>query len=155
MEDALMEATGLNAKVFLFKDAIRIKRIGLRNSLSGASKVERDILISQIVGLQFKRAGLLNNGYIEFEVMHQYQRLDKDSEGEVEDATVAFKPGQQGAFEAFREMLVANMTAGGAAKAPSAATTDLDQLDKLASLRDRGIITEEEFGRKKKQLLGL
>ena len=155
MEDALMEATGLNAKVFLYRDAIRIKRIGLRNALSGASKVERDILISQMVGLQFKKAGLLNNGYIRFEVMHQYQRLDKDSEGEAEDATVAFKPGQQGAFEAFREMLVANMTAGGAAKAPSAATTDLDQLDKLASLRDRGIITEEEFGRKKKQLLGL
>jgi hypothetical protein len=35
------------------------------------------------------------------------------------------------------------------------ATTDLDELDKLASLRDRGVITEDEFSRKKKHLLGL
>jgi hypothetical protein len=35
------------------------------------------------------------------------------------------------------------------------ATTDLDELDKLASLRDRRVITEDEFNRKKKQLLDL
>jgi predicted Zn-dependent peptidase len=31
----------------------------------------------------------------------------------------------------------------------------LDELEKLAGLRDRGVITEEEFEAKKKQLLGL
>ncbi len=31
----------------------------------------------------------------------------------------------------------------------------LDELEKLASLRDKGIITEEEFAQKKKQILGL
>jgi hypothetical protein len=33
--------------------------------------------------------------------------------------------------------------------------TDLDQLERLASLKDKGAITEEEFRAKKKQLLGL
>jgi hypothetical protein len=155
MENALMEANGLNARVLLFKDSVRIKAVGLRSLLSGASKVEKDILISQIVGLQFKKAGVLANGYIEFELQRWHEKSDKESEHDVEDVVISFKPGQQKAFEAFREMLVANMTSAGVAKAPSAATTDLDQLDKLASLRDRGIITEQEFGLKKKQLLGL
>lgn len=43
-----------------------------------------------------------------------------------------------------------------AAAAPATAQPDnLDQLKKLAELRDAGIVTEEEFEAKKKQLLGL
>lgn len=34
-------------------------------------------------------------------------------------------------------------------------TSDLDQLEKLAELKEKGIITEEEFNAKKKQILGL
>jgi len=33
--------------------------------------------------------------------------------------------------------------------------SNLDELEKLAALRDKGIISEEEFKAKKKQLLGL
>ena len=154
MEDALMEATGINGKVLLFKDVVRIKRIGVGNFLSGASKIEKDILISQIASIQFKKAGLFNNGYIEFILMHNHERNDKDSNYEIYDCIVTFRPGQQRAFEAFRETLEAKLT-GGLNRAPSVATTDLDELDKLASLRDRRVITEDEFNRKKKQLLDL
>jgi hypothetical protein len=48
--------------------------------------------------------------------------------------------------------------AGAPAKqAPSAAPQDsyLQELERLADLRDRGILTDEEFAAKKKQLLGL
>jgi hypothetical protein len=38
---------------------------------------------------------------------------------------------------------------------PSKTGSNLDELERLASLRDKGIITEEEFEAKKKQLLGL
>lgn len=156
MEDALLEATGINGKVLLFRDVVRIKRIGIGSFLSGASKIEKDILISQIVSMQFKKAGLLNNGYIEFILMHNHERHDKDSDYEIYDSIVTFRPGQQRAFEAFREALEAKLTgSAGITRLPSAATTDLDELDKLASLRDRGVITEDEFNRKKKHLLGL
>jgi Short C-terminal domain len=155
METALIEATGLNAGVMLFKDVVRLQRLGLRNLLSGASRIEKDILISQIISIRFKKAGLLSNGYIELVLMHYHEKTDKEPEDETEDVIVSFRPGQQKAFEAFREMLEAKMTSGAVVKAPTVATTDLDQLEKLASLLDKGIITEEEFSRKKKQLLGL
>ena len=38
---------------------------------------------------------------------------------------------------------------------PPAETSETDELEKLAGLRDQGVITEEEFEAKKKQLLGL
>jgi len=37
----------------------------------------------------------------------------------------------------------------------SDSTSNLDELEKLASLRDKGILTEDEFNAKKKELLGL
>ena len=46
-----------------------------------------------------------------------------------------------------------------AAPAPVAATSGLDdqmaQLEKLGQLKDQGIVTQEEFDAKKKQILGL
>jgi len=153
--DALIEATGLNARVLLLKDVVRIQRIGWRNALSGASRIERDILISQIVSIQFVRAGVLSNGYIELKLMHYDESHKDDPDREPDDVIISFRPGQQKAFEAFREMLEAKMPAAGVTRTATPATTDLDQLEKLASLLDKGIITEEEFSRKKKQLLGL
>ena len=41
----------------------------------------------------------------------------------------------------------------GSADTPSAETSTSDKLEKLAGLRDQGVITEEEFEAKKKQLL--
>jgi len=41
------------------------------------------------------------------------------------------------------------------AEAPGEETSYLEELEKLAALRDQGIITDEEFQAKKGQLLGL
>ena len=44
---------------------------------------------------------------------------------------------------------------GGAAAAPAAQESYLDELERLADLRDRGILSDEEFEAKKRQVLGL
>ena len=38
---------------------------------------------------------------------------------------------------------------------PSDRASDVNALEKLAQLKDRGVLTEEEFQRKKKEILGL
>lgn len=43
----------------------------------------------------------------------------------------------------------------GAPAAPAAEESYLDELEKLADLRDKGVISEEDYEAKKKQLLGL
>jgi hypothetical protein len=154
MEQPLFEATGVRGKVMLFRDVVRIKRTGLASLLSGASRIEKDILISQIMSIQFKKAGLVNSGYIEFVLTHMHGQHDEEEDEDAPNLVVEFRPGQQEAFEHFREALEGRM-GGGPAKAPSAAGADLDELQKLASLRDKGVVTQDEFEQKKRRLLGL
>jgi len=47
------------------------------------------------------------------------------------------------------------VTSSAAAPASSEEVSYLDELERLAALRDQGIITQEDFEAKKKQLLGL
>jgi hypothetical protein len=65
---------------------------------------------------------------------------------EVDGATVTYQ-GQPGAAPAAVTTAAAATTA--------AAPSYLDELERLAGLRDQGVITEEEFAAKKGQLLGL
>lgn len=56
--------------------------------------------------------------------------------------------------DAIQKLLLDPAAAGGGAPTPTA-PDNLDQLKKLAELRDAGVVSEEEFEAKKKQLLDL
>ena len=45
--------------------------------------------------------------------------------------------------------------AGATAAAPADSGSSLDDLERLAKLRDQGVLTEDEFTKKKQQILGL
>ena len=45
--------------------------------------------------------------------------------------------------------------AGATAAAPAGSGSSLDDLERLAKLRDQGVLTEDEFIQKKQQILGL
>jgi hypothetical protein len=55
------------------------------------------------------------------------------------------------------QAIIADEGSASPAAAPAAPEEEsyLDELEKLAALRDQGIITEEDYEAKKKQLLGL
>lgn len=59
----------------------------------------------------------------------------------------------QGDVEEFAQIMRARV--GQAAAAPTAVVDPMEQLRKLAELRDQGVVTEEEFAAKKAQLLGI
>jgi len=64
---------------------------------------------------------------------------------------------QTGIQEVFTRVKNEFMSSSGAQskKQKSQGQSDLDQLEKLASMKEKGAITEEEFQAKKKELLGL
>ena len=152
MAEATMIAKGINGQIELLGNKIRISRKGALSFLTQGMKGQKEILISQISSIQFKNAGAFSNGYIQFAFMGGQEAKGGIFQATRDENSVMFKKNQQASFLHLKEAID---KVRDAADRGSGQTSDLDELEKLASLRDRGIITDEEFEAKKKQLLGL
>jgi len=119
-------------------------------ALSQGLKGEKDIQLAAISSIQFKNAGRLTSGYIQFAFMGGQESKAGLLLAAADENTVMFRRSQQPAFEALREAVQLRL-------APSENTggSVADEIEKLAALRERGILTEDEFQAKKAQMLGL
>jgi hypothetical protein len=132
---------GRNALVTLYPD--RIERVKDRafGSLSRARQDTEVIPIKAISSVQAKKKGIRTNvtvfasgNTVEFRIAHQEAQRFKDA---VMQLVLAGPP----------------ITPSSPTAAP---TVDIaDQIRRLADLRDQGLLTNEEFDAKKKQILGL
>ncbi len=153
MENKIIEAYGHNGQLEMTDTYIRIKRKGGLSFLTQGLKGDKEILISQITSIQFKPASIWTNGYIQFAFVGGSEAKGGILEAGGDENTVMFRLNQQPQFETFKQELqerMNNLRAGS-----SKSHSNLDELEKLASLRDRKIISDEEFEAKKRQLLGL
>ena len=151
-EPVLLWAEGTNGIVELLEEKIRIKRKGVSSLFTHGLQREKEILTSRLSSIQLKRCGGLTNGYIQFAFMGGTEAKSGVFQAAADENTVMFNEMQQSAFEAMRKRLDDKM------KNPTPASgvpSYLDGLEKLASLRDKGIVTEEEFDSKKRKLLEL
>jgi hypothetical protein len=151
MQEVLMQARGAYRDLELLNDMVRIKRRNALGFLGLGSKIEKDILISKIVAIRFKKAGILADGYIQF-IFEERGPRDPESDIADDENVVIFRSGQQRDFEAMREAVEQKMTG---TRREAKESSNFDELERLAALLDRKIITEDEFNQKKKQLLGL
>jgi hypothetical protein len=150
------EAVGyLGASVLFDGTFITIRRKGFNRLTVG--KGEKRIPVRSVTAVQFKPAGPMVNGFIQFslgggnEARSRFGRQTVDAVND--ENSVIFTRKQQGAFTALRDMIDAAVAAGNSS-APAATIDPMDQLRKLADLRDSGVVTEAEFQAKKRQLLG-
>jgi len=145
-----MQAKGLNGSLLLFQDSVRIERKGIRAFMLMGAKGDKDIQISSISAIQFKKAGSFLNGYIQFSFFGGAETKAGIMDATRDENTVMFTSNQQPEFEAIKFEIERRKNA------PSHRTSSgVDDLEKLAGLRDKGIITQAEFEAKKKQILGL
>lgn len=133
---------------------------GLGGGLAGYIKQARtrrpdkEILLSRISSIELRPAHLLAKGYLRFTFSGSGEPYGEYDPATDENALV-FKTDQQAQFEAFKRAADNRIAALDARSGLAPVSTDLDELKKLATLRDDGVITQEEFDAKKKQLLGL
>ena len=147
----LTEAKGVNGQLELLDNKIRIKRKGVLALFTQGLKGEKDILIKQISSIQLKKAGL-TNGYIQFAFLGGQETKGGLFDAVDDENTIMFTSWQQVAFEEMKTQIESKMAEGETKKTES---HGLNDLEKLADLRSKGVITEEEFNLKKKQILGL
>lgn len=147
------EYKGYNGTVILQDKALIIKR-GAKGLLLGGGMLRGDKTIpySSIVAVQLKKAGMVA-GYIQFTLMGGSEAKGGIFQSTFDENSVNFHNRHKNneKFEELKNIVEEKMGFNHA----QSKTSSLDELEKLATLKEKGIITEEEFQQKKKQLLGV
>jgi len=152
METPILIAKGMNGQHELFENKICIRRKGLTAVLSQGLKGDKEIFINQISSIQIKKAGLLTNGFIQFAFMGGLEAKDGLLQSTSDENSLIFTKKHQESFEQIKEAIERKLFSKNNNVLPN---NDINDLEKLSGLHTKGIITDDEFNAKKKQILGL
>jgi hypothetical protein len=107
--------------------------------------------------VQFKEAGF-TTGYIQFGVSGALESRRGVWDATTDENTVLFTKDAAENFRKLRDIVedraAASRHGHGGSQNPAAAANVGDELTRLADLRDRGVLTEDEFAEQKARLLG-
>jgi len=144
------EYKGYNGTLILSNDRIIIKR-GIKGFLLGGGSVRGDKTIpySSIIAVQFKKAGMMA-GYLQLTLKGGSEAKGGLLQSATDENTVNFHSGKNKIFIEAKEFIEKQIN-----EDFNKPKSNLDELEKLASLKEKGIITQEEFNAKKKVLLEL
>lgn len=149
------EFKGYNGTLILTDTGIIIKR-GAKGFLLGGGMLRGDKTIpySSIVAVQLKKAGM-TAGYIQLTLKGGSEAKSGLFQSTTDENSInfhsAFGGNNNELFNEAKKLIEERINA---VNSP-AKNNGLDDLEKLAVLKEKGIISEEEFQAKKKQLLGL
>jgi len=148
MEDR--EYKGYNGTLVLTDAVVIIKR-GIIGVLLGGGMLRGDKTIpySRIVAVQLKRAGL-TAGYIQLTLMGGSEAKAGLFQSAIDENSINFhaRHDNNEKFDEAKRLIEARI-----GDAPR--HNYVDDLERLAALNERGAITDEEFQKKKNELLGL
>lgn len=149
------EFKGYNGTLILTDTGVIIKR-GIKGFLLGGLMLRGDKTIpyNSIAAVQLKKAGLLA-GYIQLTLVGGSEAKSGLFQSATDENSINFYSQNDGnkKFAEAKEIIEQKIaeSRGGNLKQNSEA----DDLEKFAKLKDKGVITEEEFQKKKKQILGI
>lgn len=144
------EFKGYNGTIILTDTGVIIKR-GVKGFLLGGGMLRGDKTIpySSIVAVQLKKAGLVG-GYLQLTLKGGSEAKSGLFQSTTDENTVNFYSGKNKDFEEARRLVEEKICDNTSPK-----HSNLDELEKLAEIKEKGIITQEEFDAKKKSILGL
>lgn len=158
--DSVLEAKGVNGQVYFEGDIVRISRKGALAFMTQGLKGDKEIHVAQVSAVQYKKAGLATNGFIQFSFVGGHETKAGLFNATQDENTVMFNMGQAKNFLAIKEAVQARVNeihSARATPAPQASGSPdpFSQIQQLGTLRDQGLITQDEFDAKKRELLGL
>ncbi len=148
---------GTNGSLIVNEYSITIMRKGFTTKLIGL-RGNKEILISDITSIQFKEPGLLTNGFIQFSFAGSNERNGGTFNAVSDENSVTFTKKNAKKFQYLKEVIDRKRIASknnSSSTSTSSLPDTYGDLEKLAQLKDKGIITQEEFDVKKKQILNL
>ena len=161
--EELLELKGTNGILKVLDDCIIISRKSAMGFLSQGIKGDRTIFYKDIASFEFKKPTILANGYIQFIINGTF--ATNNAVGLLGTSTSSLQDPNTIILRAFnketpilsekvyttimQKMKEARVTPSSGQKVSSA-----DELRKFKQLLDDGVINEQEFEKKKKELLG-
>lgn len=146
------EYKGYNGTLILTDTGVIIKR-GAKGFFLGGGMLRGDKTIpySSIIAVQLKKAGLVA-GYIQLTLKGGSEAKSGLFQSATDENTINFHSynNKNEKFEEAKKIIEDYINEGGVKT-----SSNLDEIEKLAKLKEKGIITQEEFEAKKKSLLDL
>ena len=143
-------AAGVNGVIELYGEYLKILRPG--GCLSPFPKGEKMIPFATLTAVQYRPADKIS-GFIQLIFAGSQEGKGGTWQAAKDENTVLFTIKEQYHFEHVRDFLHARI--GRSPHAESTVTDWAGEIERLGHLRDRGLVTAEEFEEKKKRLLGL
>lgn len=137
---------------------IEIERKGALNALNVGLTGGKRIPYRNITAVQFKKATIWVNGYIQFSLLGGGEKKGGVFAATQDENTIMFSTKFEDEAEELRQLIEAKIEAANApmqTPAQSPSTSPLEQIKQLKELLDIGAISEEEFNQKKQELLNL
>lgn len=157
MAEPEMTVKGTTGIVLLYPNKFTIKRKGLLSAVLYGGKGDMTYRIDSIQGIIFKEA-TLRDGYFQPSLIAAAAASGGYGRAMYDENTVSFNRRQQPEFEKLRDIIEERVYARQATEPSTIVqmpSSVADEIEKLAALRDKGILTTEEFEARKKQVLGI
>lgn len=154
MSDLIYELKGVNGQLELYGDKIVIKRKGTLSRLTqGLFKGDKTIFISQVSGIQLKPGGWATNGYIQFAMSGSSESKKGILDATRDENTVMFKKQDNELVNNIKQKIEEIKTSSSHNQVVKSHTSNAEEIMKYKQLMDQGIISQEEFNKKKSKLL--
>jgi len=148
----LFELNGVNGQIELHEDKVVIKRKGALSKMTqGFFKGDKSIYLTQISGIQMKMGTSLTSGYIQFTLSGGNENTRGIFKATQDENTLMFAKKNNELAEKIKLKIeeIKQTIQSPVQQQLSGA----DEIMKYKELLEKGIITEEEFKKKKEQIL--
>ena len=169
MNDRLiMEVKGNNGRLLVFENYVFFERksfLGKVEAFFGgknSNMPEKRVSMDQILSVEYSLASMMRNGYISLAVIGEEKNMNGFFGAAKNPTSLIFFPGANSEAERcvsyinarIREIKSHQWNRFKEERVGSTKLSTADEIRKYKALLDDGIITPEEFERKKKELLG-
>lgn len=134
-----------------YENYLEIERKGFFAKVShGFTKGDKVLYYRDITGIQIKKPGF-TNGYIQFSLPGGSEGTEGIMEAMDDENSFVFQKKNYPTVLKIRELIEEKMNEGAA---PEQSVSAADEIRKYKELWDEGIITEEQFNKKRDELFG-
>jgi len=147
--------TGVQDLLEVFDDRVAISPKGIMGFLNKGLKGTKEIPFSSVIAVQFKEAGSVFSGYLQFTIPGGNESKGGIMAATKDENTFMFAHAKNNALakeiKAYIDVAIRNARAPQSAINPASLS---DELQKLAVLKASGILSDDEFQAAKRKLIG-